>query len=112
MKRYFPHLAAGMATTPAAEEATETAATSKKAGNTSTNQLTIDVKLRALNLDKGGASGLNGQLAYAVRDAFRSNPLFESDGTDLADQIQSVEPTADTFTFGMKLKFKNAMQTM
>jgi type IV pilus assembly protein PilM len=110
MKRYFPHLAAGMATTPAEE--TPDASATKTA---STNVLSIDVKCRALNLEKTpGASGLNSQLAYAVEEAFKKNPAFDSSGTKLAQDVgvEAVDATADTFTFGLKLVLKNSMQSM
>jgi len=120
MKRYFPHLFNAQNSAPAATEGTEGGdaaaaggAEKKKSSNSNTNIITIDVKLRALNLDKGDASGLNSQLAFAVRDAFRKSPHFDEEGTDLAEgSLQAVEKTADTYTFGIKLKFKNAMQTM
>lgn len=112
MKRYFPHLAAGMGSTPAAEEPSDTP---KKAGATSTNTLAIDIKCRALNLEKTpGSSGLNAQLAYAVEEAIKKNPRFESGGTKLAEDVgvEKVEASADTFTFGLKLVLKNSMQSM
>ena len=87
-------------------------ASKPKAGTTSTNAVTIDVKLRALNLDKQGNSGLNGQLAYAVEEAFKKDPIFDSDGTKLAGEIQAVDSATDTFTFGLTLKLKNQMRTM
>ena len=72
----------------------------------------IDVKLRALNLEKGGQNtGANGQLAFAVEEAFKTNSMFEATGTKLAD-VQQSESTADTFTFGLKVQLKNGMQTM
>ena len=88
---------------------------SAQASTTSTNTLAIDVKCRALNLEKnGGASGLNNQLAYDVVEAFRKSPLFETNGTKLAEDVgvEQVEATADTFTFGLKLVLKNSMQSM
>lgn len=113
MKRYFPHLVGGGAAQPAATEdiapSTDGTAT---AATTSTNNLVIDVKLRALNLEKGGQNtGANGQLAFAVEEAFKTNAMFEATGTKLAD-VQQSEATADTFTFGLKVQLKNSMQTM
>jgi hypothetical protein len=71
----------------------------------------IDVKLRALNLEKGGQNiGANGQLAFAVEEAFKTNTLFEASGTKLAD-VQT-DGSSDTFTFGLKVQLKNSMQTM
>ena len=109
MRRYFPHLyKEGMTAAP---DDTATAATTT-ASTTSTNNLVIDVKVRALNLEKGGQNtGANGQLAFAVEEAFKSNAMFEATGTKLAD-VQQSEATADTFTFGLKVQLKNSMQTM
>jgi type IV pilus assembly protein PilM len=113
MKRYFPHLVAGGAGQPAAtEDAAPSTDSTATTSTTSTNNLVIDVKLRALNLEKGGQNtGANGQLAFAVEEAFKTNPMFEAAGTKLAD-VQQSEATADTFTFGLKVQLKNSMQTM
>jgi type IV pilus assembly protein PilM len=111
MRRYFPHLYRGGAgaDAPATEDP---AATTTAAATTSTNNLVIDVKLRALNLEKGGQNtGANGQLAFAVEEAFKTNSMFEASGTKLAD-VQQSEANADTFTFGLKVQLKNSMQTM
>ncbi|HEX7860500.1 MAG TPA: type IV pilus assembly protein PilM [Verrucomicrobiae bacterium] len=111
MKRYFPHLVAGGGAAPTTEDTAPAAdAGAGGASTTSTNNLVIDVKLRALNLEKGGQNtGANGQLAFAVEEAFKTNKLFEASGTKLAD----VQPgDADTFTFGLKVQLKNSMQTL
>lgn len=113
MKRYFPNLykaQQGGAETPAADAAD----TSKKpaAAAASTNSVTVDIKLRALNLDKGGANGLNSKLVFAVQDAFQKNPLFDSTGTKLAGGIDPVDTATDTFTFGLKLALKKPMQSL
>src|SRR5688572_7844111 len=118
MRRYFPHLyrggagAEGGAATEdqtAAADPNATATTTAAAVNT--NNVVIDVKLRALNLEKGGKNtGANGQLAFAVEEAFKTNTLFEASGTKLAD-VQT-DAASDTFTFGLKVQLKNSMQTM
>jgi type IV pilus assembly protein PilM len=112
MKRYFPHLfkpgAGGdMAATEGADDTSK-----KKETTVSTNAMTVDVKLRAMNLDKGGQSGLNSQLAFAVQDAFKKDATFDESGTQLAGTIDPVEPATDTFTFGLKLTLKKSMKTM
>jgi hypothetical protein len=121
MKRYFPQLYQQMygnksPDKPAeegAEAGTATTTATAKASTTSTNQISVDIKLRALNLDKAGQSGLNNQLAYAVQEAFQKDPMFDSSGTKLAAEgVEKVEATADTFTFGLKLVLKKPMQTM
>src|SRR5688572_20348972 len=63
MKRYFPHLAGGASTAPT-EDASATDPSAATSTTASTNNLVIDVKLRALNLEKGGNTGANGQLAF------------------------------------------------
>jgi type IV pilus assembly protein PilM len=115
MKRYFPHLfnAQGSANSVADDSSGDETTTADT--TTSTNTLAIDVKCRALNLEKTpGSSGLNNQLAYAVEEAFRKNPMFDAGGTKLAEDVgvERVESSADTFTFGLKLVLKNSMQSM
>lgn len=114
MKRYFPQLYKLQGGADASATATEGAddATKKTAASTSTNTLAIDVKIRALNLDKNGVSGKNSQLAYAVESAFQKNPLFDSTSTKLAGKIDEVDTATDTFTFPLKLVLKKSMQTM
>ena len=116
MRRYFPHLFRGSSgdplATPTEDTSTTTADGTAKPANTNTNAIVVDVKLRALNLEKGGVNnGANGQLAFAVEEAFKTNSLFEATGTKLAD-VQDAEKTADTFTFGLKVQLKNSMRTM
>jgi type IV pilus assembly protein PilM len=109
-RRYFPQLFKGGATPNFNAENTE--GTEKKKGSTtSTNTATVEVRLRALNLEKSGESGANSALAFAVQDEFKKSPLFDGDGTKLSGDIEKVENTSDTFTFGLTLKLKNPMQT-
>jgi type IV pilus assembly protein PilM len=112
MKRYFPQLYAAQKGGATAEDDATAAAKKPAAGATSTNIITVDVKLRALNLDKNGQNGLNSQLAFAVQDAFQKNPIFDPSGTKLAGGLDAVDTTTDTFTFGLKLVLKKPMQTM
>lgn len=109
-RRYFPQLFKGGNTPVLPTEPTET--TEKKSSSTSTNTATVEVRLRALNLEKAGESGANSALAFAVQDEFRKNPVFDADGTKLSGEIEKVESTSDTFTFGLTLKLKNPMKTM
>jgi hypothetical protein len=115
MKRYFPQLYAqtyGKGDKPVTDDSADTGTTSTtKSSTASTNSVSIELKLRALNLDKGGQSGGNSQLAYAVEAAFKNDPMFDPAGTKLAE-IQQPEASADTFTFGLKLTLKTPMQTM
>jgi len=114
MKRYFPQLyklqqGGGDA---GAGDAADDSSKKTAASTTSTNALTIDVKIRALNLDKNGVNGRNSQLAFAVQDAFQKNPEFDPSSTKLAGAIDAVDTATDTFTFGLKLTLKKSMQTM
>lgn len=116
MKRYFPQLwKAQMGGGAGAEgEGGEDSTKKTAASTTSTNALTVDVKFRAVNLDKNGLNGENNKLAFAVEDAFRQNPTFDSNpaSTKLAGNVEAVETATDTFTFTLKLTLKKPMQTM
>jgi type IV pilus assembly protein PilM len=72
-----------------------------------TNDFTINVKLRALNLNKGGETAANGKLAYTVQNEFKSSSYFDPDGTKLSGELEAVDGSAQTFTFAMSLKLKN-----
>lgn len=92
-----------------AEEKKE-AAKPKPAANANTNVVTINVKFRAVNLNKSGDSAANGNLAYAVQDEFKQSSFFDADGTKLSGELEQVESSAQTFTFGMTLKLRNPMK--
>jgi type IV pilus assembly protein PilM len=114
MKRYFPQLWKAQQG-GAAEGAEGEDGTPKKtaaASTTSTNSVSVDVKFRAVNLDKNGLNGQNNILAFAVEDAFKQNPVFDSASTKLAGNVEAVETATDTFTFSLKLTLKKQMQTM
>ncbi len=98
----------GAETTPASEGATTTTTTTT---TTATNSVdVINVKLRAVNLKKH-SPGANSALVYRVESEFKgATNLFDADGTKLSGQIEEVADTADTFTFGMQLKLKNALK--
>jgi hypothetical protein len=72
--------------------------------------VTINVKFRAINLNKNGESAANGKLAYTVAEEFKNSSIFDSTGTKLSGELENVDPTATTFTFNMTLKLKNEMQ--
>ena len=109
-RRYFPHLFKGGQMTLPTENTEETE--KKKTSTTSTNTATVEVRLRALNMEKGGESGANSALAFAVQEEFKKSPLFDPESTKLAGDLQKPESSADTFTFGLTLKLKNPMKTM
>jgi type IV pilus assembly protein PilM len=76
-----------------------------------TNQIdVITAKFRAMNLNRGGRS-LNGELAYAVEEALQQCQFLDSDGTKLvAESLEWVDATADTFSFSVNLKLKEPIQ--
>jgi hypothetical protein len=49
-------------------------------------------------------------LAYTVAEEFKNSNFFDSNGTKLSGELESVDNTAKTFTFNMTLKLKNEMQ--
>jgi hypothetical protein len=108
MKRYFPQFY--RESMSAAQDSTT--ADSSRTTASSNNNPVIDVKIRALNLERSGQNtGANGQFAFEVEEIFKTNQLFEASGTKLID-IQQSEANADTFTFGLKVQLKNGMKRM
>src|SRR4051812_2900903 len=81
----------------------------KKDLKVNTNLVTINVKFRAINLNRGGDTAANGRLAYTVAEEFKNSNFFDSNGTKLSGELENVDNTAKTFTFGMTLKLKNEM---
>ncbi|HEY6228846.1 MAG TPA: type IV pilus assembly protein PilM [Verrucomicrobiae bacterium] len=128
MKRYFPQMYAmmmkgrgggdsgggggmpGFPGMPGMGGAAEDPTALKKAPTVNTNLVTIKVKFRAINLNRTGDTAANGRLAYTVAEQFKSSNFFDSDGTKLSGELESVDNTAKTFTFDMTLKLKNEMQ--
>ena len=123
MRRYFPHLMqdggqsgstdSGMGQDPSMGvtdpmNPTATAATD----TTSTNDVTINVRLRALNLNKGGDSAANGNFEFEVASEFGKSPFFDAQGTKLSGDLEQVDASAVTFSFSLTLKPKNGMRTM
>jgi type IV pilus assembly protein PilM len=81
----------------------------KKDLKVNTNLVTINVKFRAINLNRTGDTAANGRLAYTVAEEFKNSSFFDSTGTKLSGELENVDNTAKTFTFGMTLKLKNEM---
>ncbi len=125
-RRYFPHLFKGAAGGPGGPGGGNSgnsdspggmspppiaaAPTPKAPANSNTNLVTIDIKFRAVNLNRNGEFAANNKLAYAVEKEFKQSSFFDSDGTKLAGELESVDATAQTFTFGMRLKLRNPMK--
>jgi len=130
MKRYFPQMYAmmnkgrgggegggsggggmpGFPTMPGMPGAAEDPTALKKAPTVNTNLVTINVKFRAINLNRSGDTAANGRLAYTVAEEFKNSNFFDANGTKLSGELENVDNTAKTFTFGMTLKLKNEMQ--
>jgi type IV pilus assembly protein PilM len=126
MKRYFPQMYAMMMKgregsagagggsmfpgMPGMPGAAEDPTALKKAPTVNTNLVTINVKFRAINLNRFGDTAANGRLAYTVAEEFKNSNFFDSNGTKLSGELESVDNTAKTFTFNMTLKLKNEMQ--
>jgi len=76
----------------------------------STNEIAvITVKCRGLNLKRFSPTA-NNDLAYAVQKELQESPLFDRKETKLSGDIESVDETAITFSFGVTLKFKRPMK--
>jgi hypothetical protein len=78
-----------------------------------TNTLTINVRFRAVSRNTQEDPTADGQLVYAVADAFKNSNLFDPSGTRLESSMEEPErigPKAATFRFNMVLKLKNEMQ--
>jgi len=110
LRRHFPHIyeimrAAGTLPKPGAFSS-PTIFASKPALNT--NLVTLNLKLRAVNLNKPSDPAANGRLAFAVAEAFKNSEYFDSAGTKLADDLE--EPDSATFRFGMTLKLKSDLR--
>jgi type IV pilus assembly protein PilM len=103
----MPGMGMGM---PGMPGATEDPTALKKAPTVNTNLVTINVKFRAINLNRYGDTAANGRLAYTVAEEFKNSNFFDSNGTKLSGELENVDNAAKTFTFGMQLKLKNEMQ--
>src|SRR6266487_105181 len=114
MERYHvlpPGMAPGA--TPPTEGGEATATTTPTAAKTtpaSTNEIAvITMKCRGLNLKKHSPTA-NNDLAYAVEKELQESPLFDRKETKLSGDIESVDETAVTFSFGVTLKLKHPMK--
>jgi hypothetical protein len=108
MERY--HVVPPGATPPTeGGEATATP-TATKTTPASTNEISVvTIKCRGLNLKKFSPTA-NNDLAYAVEKELQESPLFDRKETKLSGDIESVDETAITFSFGVTLKFKHPMK--
>jgi type IV pilus assembly protein PilM len=107
---YAPTTTPTPTTTPEGESPTTTAATPTATKPTSTNEIaTVTVKCRGLNLKRFSPTA-NNDLAFAVEKELLASPMFDSKGTKLSGDIENVDETSITFSFGVTLKLKNPMK--
>jgi len=98
------------ATLPSEGEAPSTAATPTKSTPASTNEIAVvTVKCRGINL-KRYSPDANDKLAFAVLSELQASPMFDSKETKFSGQIETVDETAVTFSFGVTLKLKRPMK--
>jgi hypothetical protein len=115
MERYhvMPPGTPGTAPTTEGGDATATTTTTPTAAKTtptSTNEIAvITIKCRGLNLKKYSPTA-NNDLAYAVQKELQDSPLFDPKETKVSGDIESVDETAITFSFGVTLKLKHPMK--
>ena len=113
MERYHvmpPGMAPGATPPTEGAESTATATPPAKTTPASTNEIAvITVKCRGLNLKKYSPTA-NNDLAYAVEKELQESPLFDRKETKLSGEIESVDETAVTFSFGVTLKLKHPMK--
>src|SRR5881394_3316857 len=84
--------------------------TAAKTTPASTNEIAvITIKCRGLNLKRHSPTA-NNDLAYAVEKELQESPLFDRKETKLSGDIEAVDETAITFSFGVTLKFKHPMK--
>ena len=98
------------ATMPSEGETSATAAGPAKTTPASTNEIAVvTVKCRGINL-KRYSPDANDKLAFAVLSELQASPLFDSKETKFSGQIETVDETAITFSFGVTLKLKRPMK--
>src|SRR5438876_912806 len=113
MERYHvlpPGMAPGATPPTEGGESTATATPTAPKTPASTNEIAvITMKCRGLNLKKYSPTA-NNDLAYAVEKELQESPLFDRKETKLSGDIESVDETAVTFSFGVTLKLKHPMK--
>jgi type IV pilus assembly protein PilM len=83
---------------------------STSSSSSSTNQIAfIDITLRAVNLQRVRPQA-NSELAYELQREMKESPLFEANETQLTGNLDSVDQSAHSFTFPMKIKLKRPME--
>jgi hypothetical protein len=76
----------------------------------STNEIaTINLTISAVNLVKVRPQA-NNEIAFDVEKALKASPLFDDKETSLSGNLQTVEDSAPSFTFPLKLKLKRPIK--
>jgi type IV pilus assembly protein PilM len=87
---------------------TTTEAVVAAAGNT--NEIAVvNMTFRAVNM-KSYSHLANDELAYELQRALQSSPMFDPKETKLTGQIEVVDASAVTFSFGVTLRLKHPMK--
>jgi hypothetical protein len=68
------------------------------------------VKFRAVNMNKSTDPSANSRLAFEVETNLQASAFFDPAGTKLSGDMDQVEESATTFTFGMTLKLKQPIK--
>jgi type IV pilus assembly protein PilM len=110
MERYYRPPPGAPPPTEGGEATATPTPTAAKTTPVSTNEIAvITIKCRGLNLIKFSPTA-NNDLAYAVQKELQESPLFDPKETKLSGDIESVDETVVTFSFGVTLKFKHPMK--
>ncbi|GEM_PF-133398 len=98
---------------PATEAGVPGSITTPAASTASTNTIdTVNVRFKAVNMNRSGSSSANRELANAVEAQLKQIPLLDPEGTKLNnDEFENVtDNSAVTFSFGATLKLKTPIK--
>ena len=89
---------------------TTTEAVAPTPGNT--NEIAVvNMTFRAVNM-RSYSHLANDELAYELQRALQSSPLFDPKETKLTGQIEVVDASAVTFSFGVTLRLKHPLKLL
>ena len=118
MRRYGSRLPGGGAAAPAAPAAEAAPAAGATAGTktkpvkpAATNEVdTITVMCRAVDVSATGGPSATTDMAFAVQNALREDPLFDKEETKLTAAGLSQPDERNTFTFSVTVKLKKPLK--
>ncbi|MFM8359148.1 MAG: hypothetical protein ACKOET_11405, partial [Verrucomicrobiota bacterium] len=94
----------------AAAPAADAGATKKSKSSGNTNEIaTLNLRIRAVNVATV-RQGANSAIAYDVEKAMKESPLFEATETEVSGSLETVEDSAPSFSFPLKVKLKRPMK--